>query len=356
MVRRRCVEDERAHWACDGWDATAAEVACALAMGHGRALGQMELALTLRDRLPQVGQRFLGGELPLRTITTIAWRTALVKDAHALARLDFALAERAAEWGPLSDHKLEKAIDVWVDHVDPGAIRRTRNDVRGRDFNVGARDDATGTTSVFGRLTAADGALLDQRLGAMIHGVCQDDPRTLAQRRADSLGALAVGNTHLMCRCGDPRCPAAVDDGRASSVVVHVIAEQQSLDEPVDALLDGEGLAPEQSEHRATLPRGKAALIPGTRGGLVPAPLLAALIAGGAQVRFVGAPKEPCSQGRYRHPASLAEFVRTRDLTCRFPGCDRPAIRCDIDHPSLARRGDPPVKPQVLLPKTSPKR
>jgi hypothetical protein len=28
----------------------------------------------------------------------------------------------------------------------------------------------------------------------------------------------------------------------------------------------------------------------------------------------------------------LAEFVRLRDLTCRFPGCDQPAQVCDIDH------------------------
>ena len=31
-----------------------------------------------------------------------------------------------------------------------------------------------------------------------------------------------------------------------------------------------------------------------------------------------------------------AEFVRARDLTCRAPGCDRPAVECDIDH-TIAR-------------------
>jgi hypothetical protein len=28
----------------------------------------------------------------------------------------------------------------------------------------------------------------------------------------------------------------------------------------------------------------------------------------------------------------LAEFVRWRDLTCRWPGCDKPAEKSDIDH------------------------
>jgi hypothetical protein len=28
----------------------------------------------------------------------------------------------------------------------------------------------------------------------------------------------------------------------------------------------------------------------------------------------------------------LADFVRCRDLTCRFPGCDQPAVDCDLDH------------------------
>jgi len=34
----------------------------------------------------------------------------------------------------------------------------------------------------------------------------------------------------------------------------------------------------------------------------------------------------------YRPSAALADFVRWRDLTCRFPGCDQPAEVCDIDH------------------------
>ncbi|WP_197374380.1 HNH endonuclease signature motif containing protein [Mycolicibacterium baixiangningiae] len=40
------------------------------------------------------------------------------------------------------------------------------------------------------------------------------------------------------------------------------------------------------------------------------------------------APPEP----RYVPSTALQDFVRCRDLTCRFPGCDRPAYRCDVDH------------------------
>ena len=40
------------------------------------------------------------------------------------------------------------------------------------------------------------------------------------------------------------------------------------------------------------------------------------------------APPEP----RYRPSKKLADFVRCRDLTCRFPGCTAPATNCDLDH------------------------
>lgn len=50
-----------------------------------------------------------------------------------------------------------------------------------------------------------------------------------------------------------------------------------------------------------------------------------------------------CTKSHIRAPIStlesrctpsraLAAFVRCRDLTCRFPHCDKPATEADIDH------------------------
>jgi hypothetical protein len=33
--------------------------------------------------------------------------------------------------------------------------------------------------------------------------------------------------------------------------------------------------------------------------------------------------------------------VRCRDLTCRWPGCDVPAMRCDLDHTIPHAKGGP---------------
>ena len=63
----------------------------------------------------------------------------------------------------------------------------------------------------------------------------------------------------------------------------------------------------------------------------MPAPLLAELIRSGAKVREVGRPSEAPERG-YVPSAKLAEFVRCRDLTCRFPACEEPAEFCDLDH------------------------
>ncbi|EHB53715.1 protein of unknown function DUF222 [Mycolicibacterium rhodesiae JS60] len=304
LVRQRCGDDERAWWACDEWDAAAAEVSAILGVTHGRASAQMHLALSLRDRLPQVNALLMAGTLSYRVCEAIANRTDLIQDSATLALVDAELAGHAESWGPLSDLKLQRAIDAWVDRYDPGALRRSRTRMRDRDIVVDLRHSRDGMVEIHGELSVVDGAAIDRRLAAMAHGVCEDDPRTVGQRRSDALGAINAGSDHLACLCGNPDCPAAVPDGRAANVVVHILAESE----------------------RPTA----SGILSGNR-GIVPAPLLAELVKAGAKVRELRRPSDDPEPG-YRPSTALDEWVRMRDTTCRFPNCDVPAEYCDVDH------------------------
>lgn len=404
LTERRCGDpddpDERSKWVCDPWDSCAGEVSAALNIAHRPASGQMHIGRALRDRLPRLGALYRTGALSSRTVAAAVWRTRLVVGDDVLALIDSAMADRATTWGPLSDYRLNRAIDELVVRYDPFAQRETRDSAAGRDVQVGIWDqDDSATTFVRGRLLGSDAQVLRRRLAQMIADVCEDDPRTHAQRRADAMGALAAGSLRLACACGKPECPAAgVDDGRARSLVVHVLTDESALgqstpksedetspeteaDRPASPPPDNSATpqpdtAPQPDaatpqnhksgapEHHGTpkeaaepLPQATSDAQPSKPtapfpagglilgGGIMPAPLLTELIRAGATVRILKRPPDE-PEPHYRPSAALAEFVRCRDLTCRFPGCDRPADCCDLDH--AAPWPDGPTHPSNL--------
>ena len=343
LVRRRANgPTDCAQWSCDNWDAVAAEVAAAQGISHGMASGQMYLAVALRDRLPRVAALFAEGAISARLAAAIVWHTDLIKDPQTLQIVDTTLAGDAARFGSLSVAKTAQAIDAVIDRHDPAALRRTRAGARGRDVVITPADSESGTANLWGSLFATDATVLDRRLTQMAHQVCDDDPRTIAQRRADALGALAAGAEQLACGCGTPGCPAGLDaDPRATAVMIHVVADGAALDAHPDPHTSGEpaprpltrdtplreALAPDPEPPAVWLP---AAHIIG--GGTVPAPMVAELIRNGAKVRPLRHPGDAPPESGYRPSAELERFIRCRDLTCRFPGCDRPAEFADIDH------------------------
>jgi Domain of unknown function (DUF222) len=180
-------------------------------------------------------------------------------------------------------------------------VRRHRETMRDREVSIWETEG--GMSQLYGSLFTTDAALLDERLDALAATVCAGDPRTREQRRADALGALAAGADRLGCRCGAAGC---VGRPAQASVVIHMIAEQATV------------------EGRATNPGSLLGA-----DGLISAELVAEL-AKGARLQPLRTPAGP--EPHYRPSAKLAAFVRARDLTCRAPGCDRPAVDCDLDH------------------------
>jgi hypothetical protein len=210
---------------------------------------------------------------------------------------------------------------------------------------IDSANQESGTAAMWGRLYATDAAVLDRRLMQMAHEVCDDDPRTIAQRRADALGALAADAKRLACACGNADCPATVEpDERASGVVIHVVAEESASTAQPDPHLSGVApsppLTPGMPLVRPHDPEPDPPFAPSappsavlTSGGVLPNPLLGELIRGGAKIRPVRHPGEDAAaEAGYRPSAALERFVRCRDLTCRFPNCDRSAEFCDVDH------------------------
>jgi hypothetical protein len=62
-----------------------------------------------------------------------------------------------------------------------------------------------------------------------------------------------------------------------------------------------------------------------------------------ASLRFARLESGACSHARqaagYRPPALLAHLITVRHRTCSFPGCRRPARRCDQDHTTAYQAG-----------------
>ncbi|MCW2688074.1 MAG: hypothetical protein JWR37_2964 [Mycobacterium sp.] len=344
LIERRMAADgsaEREQWRLDNWEAIAAEVAAAQTITLGTASNQMVHALALRDQLPRVAGVFAAGAVTYRLIMAIVARTMLIKDPDAMAKVDTELAAHIIGWEALSAMKTEQAIDYWVNRYDPGALRRTEVKARSRHVDV-SPPDGTGVTPIWAMLFDHDAAVLDRRLDAMARAVCSDDTRTLDQRRADALGALAAGQQRLACLCGGPHCPVA-DSGPHPSVVIHVLAEAETLSTATDVELNGadhERMTAAQLRETPLLqalapPAGKGPLQvkPGfvVGRGVLPAPVVA-MMARQATIRPMVHPGNAPPEPRYRPSATLEAFIRCRDLTCRFPGCDQPAHHCDIDH------------------------
>jgi len=319
---------EREQWCLDNWDAVAAQIGAAQNVSAGVASHQLLVAQALAERLPRVAEVFATGAISYRMVNAIVARTRLIQDPEALAKVDAELAAHVTGWGSLSVAKTQTAIDYWVHRYDPGALRRSES--KSRDLDVVPAEDGSGLASIEGTLYAHDGAVLDQRVTALAATVCERDPRTIDQRRADAMAALGAGADRLACGCGADDCPAAEGVPR-TDVVIHMIAEQDSLTDDTPVQLDGAEPPPVDDTPPPTAPAATtpAAVIGGP---IIPAPLLAAKLANTAIIQPLIHPGDAPPEPRYTPSPKLADFVRCRDMTCRFPGCDEPAWRCDLDH------------------------
>jgi hypothetical protein len=300
-------------WAIDTEAAVAAEVGAALRISQGRAASRLRYARAMRERLPRVGEVFKAGDIDYRAFTTIVYRSDLITDPDVLATVDALLAVNVVRWPSMSQGRLGAQVDKIVARVDADAVRRRTEQQADREIWIGAEQE--GLSQIIGALFTVDAHALDKRLNALADTVCAHDPRTKQQCRADALGALAAGAERLGCRCGRADC-AAGKRPAPSPVTIHVIASQ-------DTLNGGQAQGCELSAD-----------------GLI-TPELVAELAKSAKVVPLIHPGDAAPEPGYTPSKALADFVRARDLTCRWPGCDVPAVNCQLDHTIPHAQGGP---------------
>ena len=306
LYRRRCRDYEEAQfWYTDVVEAVAAEVSAAQNISRDRAVPQVRQAVSLYQRLPEVAAVFARGDIDYRMVQVVITRTENVLD-EVIAELDRSLAGVVHKWMRLSKPKLRDRVDMWVAEHDPAGVRVTPLVEDSRYVEVEPHPNAAGMALIGGVLDAADAEAIDQRLDMIAESVCPNDPRSKRQRRAEATGALGRLEATLACRCGSPDCTAAAVRDSAAQVVIHVLAEQKTVDgtSARPGYLSGFGVLPAESVRR---------------------------IAATAKIRPVRPPGTDAEKG-YRPSAALRDFVQWRDLTCRFPGCDRAVMGCDVDH------------------------
>ena len=305
---------ECAQWAADTTDAVAGEISAALNISARLAADYVFHARCLHEDLPAVGAVFAAGDIDYATFKLVRFRTSLITDDEVLAAVDVAVAAGLGRWHRVSLGQLRSRVDRIVARHDRDAVRR--RDRKRRDRVIEIWDSGDGLAEIRGFLCNIDAHLLEERLDALAATVCSNDLRTPAARRADAIGALAAGLDRLGCCCENPDCPGT-DQPARSPVTIHVVAES--------ATVEGAGAEP--------------AVVIGTD-WLIPAETLAQL-ARTATLAPIRLPADTAPECGYTPSRALADFVRCRDMSCRFPGCDRPATGCDLDHTIPYQAGGP---------------
>ena len=353
---------ERDQWCLDNWGAVTAHIGAVRRQACWAVSGVLLVALALRDRYPRVQGLFTEGLIDYPMVRLFVQRASAIIDPQTWAALDDKVAEMLVGGEPMSQHTAQKAIDGLIWELDPCAVHRSQTRARNRHVDV-LVDDETGVAQLAGNLLATAGHALNARLDAFAATVCPHDPRTKDQRRADAVLPLSNGADRLGCQCNREDCLAALRPP-STGVIIHLVAHDDTITGPTQpaetttpspdpaapapveecAGLDGpqppilttplrELTHADVANHLTPIPRQLSTIAPAiiVGGGVLPG-AIARRAAHGATRSVIVHPGQAPPEPRYRPSAKLAEFIRCRDLTCRYPGCKAPATGCDVDH------------------------
>lgn len=277
-------------------DAAVADLAVRLALSSATVTALVRRGEVLTTRAPRIWATYRAGDISTENASCVA---DVLETLPVLAATDGRVEARALEIAHLVPARFRERLRAFRDRVHPGpqAERHERARAARRTW-IEHDDDGMAWLGV--HLTSPDAEAAWQRIDGIARrlATCADETRTLDQIRADAAADILTGRT-------DPATEPRVTVG----VLVPVMTLLGDDDRPATL----EGRIPIDPETARRL----AARAPSFH-RILTHPISSAVI--------------DVDRTSYRPPADLARLLALRDVTCRHPGCGRPAKRCDIDH------------------------
>lgn len=337
------------------------EVAAALHLSGVAAQRRVDVARDLCTRLPATLAALSAGEISYLHAVAIAEATRDL-DQPALAAVEDRVTGRAASQ---TVAELRRSVTRAVLAADPArAATAHQRAVAQRTVQAWPMPD--GMAELRALLDAPDAALVMATISTRAGKAGPDDPRGVDARRADALVSLVTGATL-------PSDPARSTAPARMQVQVQVTVPADTLLGLADAPGELAGYGPITADVARCLathgPWRRLVTHPTTGhllhrdqhtypAGALPCPRTQPatghpldpkqhddrtpghpntwrrLLTDPVTIRFLD-----YGRTRYRPPAALAAFVIARDRVCQFPGCNRHATRCDLDHRTPWNRG-----------------
>ncbi|UUT35272.1 HNH endonuclease signature motif containing protein [Microbacterium elymi] len=336
VVRR---EQERAAQAGDGavtsssqWGMRElfAELAAALHLSEWQVARKVSMGWTLVHRFFETLCQASEGRISPEHATLIGETGAVIEDDQVRREYEAVALDMAGELTPA---QLRPALSGLVSRLDPeGTQRRVRDAVKRRKVTV--RELEPGLARVTADVPTTQGVGIVTRITEIADQLFTQNQTD----RAESEAAAPAGAGD-----GDGSGEVVVDERTRSQIMADVFSDLLLTNVP-----DGHG-ATEQA-------RENLGAIVGTVQVTIPASTLTGETVGGSEVVGFGAIDDevardlagaarawtrvftdpctgvPTSVARYRPSKRQRLLLRVRDEHCRFPGCRRPAHKCDVDH------------------------
>lgn len=240
------------------------------------------------------------GALDRPRVESVNYATSVL-NAEKARKVDELLYPRALGLNP---RQLADYVRRLVVRVDPdGAEERARNRQQDRRVYVKPVSDGMAWFNTFCRVE--DAVACKDRIDRIANTIPADDPRTMDQRRADTVIDLIRGTKN-------------------SNVAAHVYVTVDA------ATLLGLDNLPGHLRGYGPLPAERIREL----AYQLRADWSGVLVGRDGRARAL-------AEKKYRFRGRLAEFIRLRDGTCDFPACNRAAQYTDIDHTRPHDRGGP---------------